>query len=109
MGGADDMLDNVHVPPSEQASFALDNRIMPSAAFPQHEMPSWTTLTPFYEEDVLYALDAPALARSMMGGRSGAGSTPTQGSPAAIPNSVRNMSDLLTETEDNVSLMAYLR
>ena len=40
----------------------------------QHEMPSWCVLTPFYEEDVIYALDAPALAESMglptAGGRS---------------------------------------
>jgi hypothetical protein len=56
-------------------------------------MPSWTTLTPLYEEDVLFALDAQALSRELDCTLAG----------------TKGMSDLLTETEDNVSLMAYLR
>jgi 1,3-beta-glucan synthase len=56
-------------------------------------MTSWTTLTPLYEEDVLYALDGPRLALDMGYPISGA----------------RNMADLVTETEDNVSLISYLR
>lgn len=63
----------------------------------QHEMASWTTLTPLYEEDVLYALDAPSLARELLG------------DGASTSNSARGIADLLTETEDKVSLMAYLR
>ena len=62
-------------------------------------MLSWTTLTPFYEEDVLYALDAPALARELLGSLSS----------ASVAASTRNMPDLLTETEDKVSLISYLR
>ncbi|KAG1671277.1 hypothetical protein FOA52_010848 [Chlamydomonas sp. UWO 241] len=57
---------------------------------PLHEMPSWSVLTPFYEEDVIYSLQVEA------GGSSSSSKT---GAPT----------DLLTETEDNVSLMAYLR
>ncbi|KAG1671275.1 hypothetical protein FOA52_010846 [Chlamydomonas sp. UWO 241] len=60
---------------------------------PLHEMPSWTTLTPLYEEDVLFALDAQALSRELDCELAG----------------INGMADLLTETEDNVSLMAYLR
>ena len=65
----------------------------------QHEMPSWTTLTPLYEEDVLYALDAPSLSRELLGDRASATSSGIS----------RGVVDLLTETEDKVSLMAYLR
>ncbi|GAX79705.1 hypothetical protein CEUSTIGMA_g7146.t1 [Chlamydomonas eustigma] len=71
---------------------SLSNRQL-SRPSPLHEMPSWTTLTPLYEEDVLYALDGPRLAQGMGYPISGA----------------RDMADLMTETEDSVSLISYLR
>lgn len=58
----------------------------------QHAMSSWTTLTPLYEEDVLFALDATSMQQH-------------NGQLSAT----HGLTDLLTETEDNVSLMAYLR
>ncbi|GFH10041.1 1,3-beta-glucan synthase component FKS1 [Haematococcus lacustris] len=75
------------------------------------EMLSWTVLTPCYEEDVLYPL-------SMSHAASQTGcldpSAPTAGGPgphalAGARPTAAGMSDLLTESEDQVSLMAFLR
>ncbi|KAJ9527498.1 hypothetical protein QJQ45_025772 [Haematococcus lacustris] len=75
------------------------------------EMLSWTVLTPCYEEDVLYPL-------SMSHAASQTGcpdpSAPTAGGPgphalAGARPAAAGMSDLLTESEDQVSLMAFLR
>ena len=55
-----------------------------------HKMASHSILTPLYEEDVLYPLEAQALAREL-GLRK------------------KDMTDLLTETDDSVSLIAYLK
>lgn len=59
----------------------------------QHEMLSWNVLTPMYEEDVLYPLDAAHLAQQL----------------GCDASSARHLTDLLSETEDRVSLMSYLR
>ena len=78
-------------PPCLQAK--LPTKPPPSSPCPtQHEMPSWTTLTPLYEEDVIYALDAPSLAAEL-----------------GCSSGVKGVTDLLSETEDKVSLMAYLK
>lgn len=58
------------------------------------EMLSWTVVTPVYEEDVLYPLCARATAQQL-------------GLPTA--NASKALVDLLSEGEDDVSLMAYLR
>ncbi|KAK2080835.1 hypothetical protein QBZ16_000689 [Prototheca wickerhamii] len=53
------------------------------------DMLSWTTLTPHYEEDVLYALDAASVARRF--------------------GLAAGMSDLVRENADGVSVMQWLR
>ncbi|GIL42944.1 hypothetical protein Vafri_768, partial [Volvox africanus] len=63
---------------------------------PLSDMLSWSVLTPCYEEDVLYPLSADHAARQL-----GLAPPPHVG-PGRPP-------DLLSETEDNVSLMSYLR
>ncbi|GIL73021.1 hypothetical protein Vretifemale_3258, partial [Volvox reticuliferus] len=63
---------------------------------PLSDMLSWSVLTPCYEEDVLYPLSADHAARQL-----GLAPPPPVG-PGRPP-------DLLSETEDNVSLMSYLR
>ncbi|GLI69025.1 hypothetical protein VaNZ11_013564, partial [Volvox africanus] len=63
---------------------------------PLGDMLSWSVLTPCYEEDVLYPLSADHAARQL-----GLAPPPLVG-PGRPP-------DLLSETEDNVSLMSYLR
>ncbi|GLC51113.1 hypothetical protein PLESTB_000467200 [Pleodorina starrii] len=63
---------------------------------PLSDMLSWSVLTPCYEEDVLYPLSADEAARQL-------------GLPAPPPSGPGRPADLLSETEDNVSLMAYLR
>jgi hypothetical protein len=63
---------------------------------PVDEMMSWSVLTPCYQEDVLYPVHAEAAAQAL-------GLAPP---PASGPG---RLSDLLGETEDSVSLMAYLR
>jgi hypothetical protein len=57
------------------------------------DMLSWSVLTPVYEEDVLYPLDAKQAAMDL--------GVPTHGH--------KGVQDLLTESEDCVSLMGYLR
>lgn len=57
------------------------------------EMLSWNTLTPHYEEDVIYALNAASVARHF----------------GMDPNSAAGMSDLMRENEDGVSVMQWLR
>lgn len=57
-------------------------------------MLSWSVLTPVYEEDVLYPLEARHVAVQL--------GLPTTNASKAMP-------DLLSESEDAVSLMAYLR
>ncbi|GIL75226.1 hypothetical protein Vretimale_7896 [Volvox reticuliferus] len=54
------------------------------------KMWSWSIMTPLYEEDVLYALDAKALAKEL-----------------GLKN--KKMTDLLSETDDSISLMSYLK
>ncbi|GAX79706.1 hypothetical protein CEUSTIGMA_g7147.t1 [Chlamydomonas eustigma] len=60
---------------------------------PLHEMPSWTILTPFYEEEVLYALDSKSLALKM----------------GCSVSSSKGCADLTRESEDGISLLSYLR
>ncbi|PSC69540.1 Callose synthase 5 [Micractinium conductrix] len=57
------------------------------------EMLSFNTLTPHYEEDVIYALNAASVARHF----------------GMDPASARGMSDLMRENEDGVSVMQWLR
>ncbi|MEW5318200.1 MAG: hypothetical protein WDW38_009440 [Sanguina aurantia] len=54
------------------------------------QMGSWSILTPLYEEDVLYALDAKYTAMQLK-----------------LP--VRKLNDLLTESDDSIALMTYLK
>ncbi|GLI62082.1 hypothetical protein VaNZ11_004642 [Volvox africanus] len=54
------------------------------------KMWSWSIMTPLYEEDVLYALDAKALSKEL-----------------GLKN--KKMTDLLSETDDSISLMSYLK
>ncbi|KAG1659988.1 hypothetical protein FOA52_009662 [Chlamydomonas sp. UWO 241] len=54
------------------------------------KMVSHTVLTPLYEEDVLYALEAGALAKD-------------------LGLKKRKLTDLLSESEESISLMSYLR
>ncbi|KDD71425.1 hypothetical protein H632_c5059p0, partial [Helicosporidium sp. ATCC 50920] len=57
------------------------------------DMLSWSTLTPHYEEDVLYALNAQSVARHF-----------------GLPQSAaRGLADLVSENEDGVSVMQWLR
>ena len=57
------------------------------------DMLSWNVLTPHYEEDVLYALNAKNVAAHF-------------GLPAS---SAKGLSDLMGENEDGVTVMAWLR
>ncbi|KAL6745812.1 1,3-beta-glucan synthase component-domain-containing protein [Haematococcus lacustris] len=54
------------------------------------KMWSWTIMTPLYEEDVLYPLESAALAKE-------------------LGLKAKKMTDLLTEGDDSVSLMAFLK
>ncbi|KAG2500666.1 hypothetical protein HYH03_001432 [Edaphochlamys debaryana] len=54
------------------------------------KMWSWSILTPLYEEDVLYALDCKQLCKD-------------------LGLKMRKMTDLLSETDDSISLMSYLK
>ena len=65
---------------------------------PVDEMLSWSVLTPCYEEDVLYPIHAETAAQAL--------GLPPPPPPASGSG---RMSDLLSETEDSVSLMAYLK
>ncbi|KAG2442546.1 hypothetical protein HXX76_002632 [Chlamydomonas incerta] len=73
---------------------------------PLVHMPSWCVLTPCYEEDVLYPLDSDLVARQLGVAPPPArtGSSGTSGGSGG-----GRLTDLLSETEDDVSLMAYLR
>ncbi|KAG2499845.1 hypothetical protein HYH03_002136 [Edaphochlamys debaryana] len=73
---------------------SLANRQMTKPC-PVAAMASWTVLTPIYAEAVLFPLEAKTVAESL--------GLPAGKDPAAA------LPDLLTETEDRVSLMAYLR
>ncbi|GIL42994.1 hypothetical protein Vafri_806, partial [Volvox africanus] len=69
-------------------------------------MPSWTVLTPLYAEDVLFPLEAVQVAEELGLGPSRQGDAtakPCGPSPSSL------LPDLLTETEERVSLMAYIR
>ena len=57
------------------------------------DMLSWTVLTPHYEEDVLYALNSKQVANHF-------------GLPIST---TKGMSDLMSENEDGVTVMAWLR
>jgi hypothetical protein len=57
------------------------------------DMLSWNTLTPHYEEDVIYALNSASVARHF----------------GMDPVSAQGMSDLMRENEDGVSVMQWLR
>src|SRR4051812_30048443 len=61
---------------------------------PLDEMLSWTVLTPCYEEDVLYPLDARSTAAEL---------------GILDPALQKGLTDLVTESEDRVCTMAYLR
>ncbi|PNH09351.1 putative callose synthase 6 [Tetrabaena socialis] len=63
---------------------------------PVCNMRSWSVLTPCYEEDVLYPLDASLVAFQL-------------GLAPPPPSGPARLQDLLSETEDHVSLIAYLR
>ncbi len=86
-------------------------------------MPSWTVLTPLYAEDVLFPLEARQVAEALgLGAGAGAGTGPGQcggakpqpqssstSSSSSLSNLTSSLPDLLTETEERVSLMAYIR
>ncbi|EFJ51969.1 hypothetical protein VOLCADRAFT_87013 [Volvox carteri f. nagariensis] len=65
-------------------------------------MTSWTVLTPLYAEDVLFPLEAGQVAEAL-----GLESIRPSGSRSCHPASL--LPDLLSETEEHVSLMAYIR
>ncbi|PNW85408.1 hypothetical protein CHLRE_03g185000v5 [Chlamydomonas reinhardtii] len=79
--------------------------------------PSWTVLTPLYAEDVLFPLEARATAEAMglpmpRGDPAAAAASDTAPHPSShvsSPAGTGALPDLLTETEERVSLMAYLR
>ncbi|KAK9815749.1 hypothetical protein WJX72_008855 [[Myrmecia] bisecta] len=60
---------------------------------PVEEMLSFNTLTPHYEEDVIYALSADNAAFQMNMDK----------------DSAKGLGDLITENEDNVSVMTYMK
>ena len=78
---------------------SLANRQMAKPS-PVATMSSWTVLTPLYAEDVLFPLEAHTAAEAL-------GLAPPPA--AAKSNPVACLPDLLTETEERVSLMAYIR
>ncbi|PNW85415.1 hypothetical protein CHLRE_03g185350v5 [Chlamydomonas reinhardtii] len=79
--------------------------------------PSWTVLTPLYAEDVLFPLEARATAEALglpmpRGDPAAAAASDTAPHPSShvsSPAGTGALPDLLTETEERVSLMAYLR
>lgn len=83
-------------PDSEEAQrvlgFFVNSLSHPSLDKPPSvdKMRSHSVITPLYEEDVLYALDAASLAKE-------------------LGLKKKTMVDLLTETDDSISLMAYLK
>lgn len=83
-------------PDSEEAQrvlgFFVNSLSHPSMDKPPSvdKMRSHSIITPLYEEDVLYPLDAGALAKE-------------------LNLKKKNMTDLLGETDDSISLMAYLK
>ncbi|KAG2442515.1 hypothetical protein HXX76_002601 [Chlamydomonas incerta] len=73
--------------------------------------PSWTVLTPLYAEDVLFPLEARATADAMgmPAPRGDAAGSAAALSASSAAGGSGGLQDLLTETEERVSLMAYLR
>ncbi|GLC72072.1 hypothetical protein PLESTF_001201000 [Pleodorina starrii] len=67
-------------------------------------MPSWTVLTPLYAEDVLFPLESGPVAEALGLGPT---SCPSSSKPAA--DAAASLPDLLTETDERVSLLAYIR
>ncbi|KAG2448283.1 hypothetical protein HYH02_006867 [Chlamydomonas schloesseri] len=84
------------------------------------DTPSWTVLTPLYAEDVLFPLEARATAEAMglplpRGDAAAAAASASAAAsshhhpPSSAAAGAAALPDLLTETEERVSLMAYLR
>ncbi|PNH12435.1 1,3-beta-glucan synthase component FKS1, partial [Tetrabaena socialis] len=85
---------------------SLANRQLAKPA-PVTAMTSWTVITPAFCEDVLFPLDARVAAEAM--GLAGPGKGKPGGSGPGAAGGEEALPDLLTETEERVSLMAYLR
>ncbi|KAG2448290.1 hypothetical protein HYH02_006874 [Chlamydomonas schloesseri] len=84
------------------------------------DTPSWTVLTPLYAEDVLFPLEARATAEALglplpRGDAAAAAASASAAArshhhhPSSAAAGAAALPDLLTETEERVSLMAYLR
>ncbi|GLC38942.1 hypothetical protein PLESTB_000464000 [Pleodorina starrii] len=80
---------------------------------PLAAMPSWTVLTPLYAEDVMFPLEASRVAEAL--GLAQPKPKPVAAHkfgtapPTSSSSSAHLLPDLLSETEDRVSLLAYIR